>query len=95
MGENKYIVKFEGKGICAKGCKFAFKTSADGNDFEIVDPEIIGGCPGQCEVLAVTLNGMNLSRAVELFGGIQCGSKSTSCAREVVNAMAEQAFKLL
>lgn len=94
MGDSRYLVKFQGKGVCAKGCKFAFKTSANGDDLEIVDPEVIGGCPGQCKVLAMALNGMTVKDAVSKFGDITCGKKPTSCAQEVVHAIEEQANEL-
>lgn len=85
MGDNRYVVKFEGKKVCAVGVKFTLKQID--NDMIIKDLELVGGCQGQGKVLSALLNDTLVSEAIVKLDGIICGNKSTSCANEIVIAL--------
>jgi hypothetical protein len=95
MGDNRYTVKFEGKKICAVGCKFGLKKLSHTNGCSIVDFELIGGCQGQGKVLSAILNGADVVEMCEKFAGIKCGDKPTSCINEVMSAIANKVAEVI
>ena len=45
------------------------------------------GCPGNLLAIGKLVEGMEVSRVIELLEGIRCGNKKTSCADQLAQAL--------
>lgn len=49
--------------------------------------EVIGGCDGNLKGISSLVTGMEVNEVVKRLDGIRCGSKSTSCPDQLVQAL--------
>lgn len=81
-----YIYKPEGK-ICPR----KIKVTLNGDVVEDVDFE--GGCDGNLKALCRVVRGKTVSEIEELFTGIDCNGKGTSCSDQLAKAV-RKAYEL-
>ena len=75
--------------------KTVYKTAgvcADAIAVEVEDSVIrsvsfSGGCDGNLQGISRLVPGMEAKRVIELFEGIKCGRKSTSCPDQLAKAL--------
>ena len=77
MEEFEYIPK----GVCSR--KMVFKIE----DNNIVDFEVIGGCPGNLQGIRKLIKGMSIDEVIEKLEGTKCGMKPTSCPDQIALAL--------
>lgn len=75
------VYKYETEGVCA----IEIKVELDKNI--IKDVEFVGGCNGNLKAIRKVVQGMEIEKAKELFTGITCGMKKTSCTDQMVKAI--------
>ena len=71
------------RGVCSVSTTV---TLAD--DGTIEDVTVLGGCSGNLQGIARAAEGMTVERLHELFAGIRCGMKHTSCPDQLAQAVA-------
>lgn len=74
------------KGVCARKI-----------NFEIIDGKIhnvsfMGGCNGNLKAISKLVEGMDVTKVIEILKGNTCGAKNTSCADQLCLAI-EEALK--
>ena len=69
------------RGVCAR--KIVVHIEGD----TIQNVVFTGGCEGNLKALSAAVKGMSIQRAEELFSGITCGYKNTSCSDQMVQAL--------
>lgn len=77
------VYKYEPEGVCP----MEINVELDGDT--IKDVEFIGGCNGNLKAIRKMVQGMKIEKAKELFTGITCGRKNTSCTDQMVKAIIE------
>ena len=80
-GNDDLSTVFIPKGVCSKMIRFHVEDGA------LHDVVFTGGCPGNLEAIGRLVEGMAVSDVIDKLGGICCGSKSTSCADQLVKAV--------
>jgi uncharacterized protein (TIGR03905 family) len=81
---DELMPSFTPKGVCATRI-----------DFEIDDEGLVHnidfeqGCPGNTAGVAMLAEGRPATELVELFKGLSCGRKSTSCPDQLAQALTE------
>jgi len=70
-------------GVCSS--RFTFKIKDD----IIEELRIDDGCEGNLKGISLLLTGMNIDRVIEVFQGIECEEKSTSCPDQIACALRE------
>ncbi|MNT44682.1 TSCPD domain protein [compost metagenome] len=75
------VYKYETDGVCS----IEISVELDGDT--IKDVEFFGGCDGNLKAIRKVVQGMKIEKAKELFSGITCGRKNTSCADQMVKAI--------
>lgn len=70
---------FVPQGVCCK----KISVIIDPDTGLIKDLNLTGGCPGGHEVLRKILIGKKLHEVKDLFRGLKCGNRATSCADQV------------
>lgn len=76
-------ITIETNNVCAKTieCEYDEKT-------EIVhNVKFNGGCSGNTQAISRLVKGKKISEIVDLIGDIKCGSKNTSCAKELCKGL--------
>lgn len=58
-------------------------------DGVIEDVKFTGGCNGNLKGLSAIVKGKRAEEVIELFSGITCGYKSTSCPDQLAQALKE------
>jgi len=76
------VVKYTPTGTCSRSMEVEV-----GGDGIIRTVRVNGGCGGNNTGIAALLPGMDARRAIELFRGIRCGSKATSCPDQLSYAL--------
>lgn len=74
------------QGTCAQGISF----DIDENKV-VTDISFYGGCNGNLKALSVAVNGKTADEIYDLFHGITCGFKPTSCSDQLARAVMEAA----
>ncbi|MHC1718651.1 MAG: TIGR03905 family TSCPD domain-containing protein [Acidaminococcaceae bacterium] len=69
------------KGVCSS--EIAFEIHGD----VVFNVKFIGGCPGNLVAISRLVDGMPVSKAVELLKGVRCGAKTTSCSDQLALAL--------
>ena len=72
---------YETEGTCASHIKFDIK------DNRIYNLEFIGGCNGNLKAISKVCEGMTVDEIENLFSGITCGRKPTSCTDQLAKAV--------
>ena len=68
-------------------------TCSTSIDFDLQDGKLhavsfAGGCDGNLKALSLLVEGMNVDDLIKKLKGVRCGNKNTSCADQLVNAVA-------
>lgn len=71
-------------GTCSQQIDF----DIDENDV-VTNIEFYGGCNGNLKALSKAMDGKTADEIYELFNGITCGYKGTSCSDQLANAVKE------
>lgn len=77
---------YQPKGVCARQIHFSIE------DGELHQVHFDGGCPGNLSAIGKLLEGRDAKEASALLRGNLCGTKSTSCADQLAQAI-EQAIE--
>lgn len=73
--------KYKTKGTCSVLITF------DINEDIITNINFMGGCPGNLKALSKLLDGQTVSYIEEKLKGNMCGSRGTSCADQLAQAV--------
>jgi len=71
----------EAKGTCSQ----YIEVETDGDIIKSV--KFAGGCPGNLLAIGELVKGMTVADAIARMEGIKCGSKQTSCADQLAQAL--------
>ena len=72
------------KGVCSRQIHF------DIDDNGIVhNVSFMGGCNGNLKAIGKLVEGMKAEKVIEILEGNTCGSRSTSCADQLAQALKE------
>ena len=76
-------IRIKTEGVCSKtiDCKF------DDEDKTIIEVKFNGGCSGNTQAISQLIKGMKISEVIEKLGKIKCGSKNTSCGKELCKGL--------
>ncbi len=74
------------KGVCPKQISF----DLDGNILHNV--KFTGGCPGNLQALSRVVDGMTVEQLDQMFNGIDCAGKGTSCSDQLAR-LVRQAYE--
>lgn len=77
---------YQPKGVCARQIHFSIE------DGKLHQVHFDGGCPGNLSAIGKLLEGRDAKEASALLRGNLCGTKSTSCANQLAQAI-EQAIE--
>ena len=77
MEEFEYIPK----GVCSRKLMFKIENN------NIVDFDVIGGCPGNLQGIRKLIKGMSIDEVIEKLEGTKCGMKPTSCPDQIATAL--------
>ena len=77
---------YQPKGVCARQIHFSIE------DGKLHQVHFDGGCPGNPSAIGKLLEGRDAKEASALLRGNLCGTKSTSCADQLAQAI-EQAIE--
>lgn len=73
--------EFTPTGVCCR--KMVFEVEGD----TVANVVITGGCAGNLLGISQMLKGKNYQEVIDVFKGIRCGSKSTSCPDQIAVAL--------
>ena len=77
---------YQPKGVCARQIHFSIE------DGKLHQVHFDGGCPGNLSAIGKLLEGRDAKEASALLRGNLCGTKTTSCADQLAQAI-EQAIE--
>ena len=76
--------EYKTKGVCSRQIHF------DIDDNGIVhNVSFMGGCNGNLKAIGKLVEGMKAEKVIEILEGNTCGSRSTSCADQLAQALKE------
>lgn len=75
------------KGVCSHKINFEIQ-----NDL-VSNVKFDGGCPGNLEAISRLVEGMPVTKVVQLLKDVKCGSKPTSCSDQLAQALKEATKK--
>ncbi len=73
--------KFRTSGVCSRSVSF----DLEGDTVKNVSYE--GGCNGNLQAIARLVEGKNAKDVIDIFAGIRCGYKPTSCPDQLSKAL--------
>lgn len=76
--------EFITNGVCARKINFEL----DENN-KVHNVSFLGGCNGNLKAISKLVEGMEVSRVIEILEGNTCGMKTTSCADQLAKALKE------
>lgn len=53
----------------------------------VKDVSFLGGCNGNLKAISAVVKGMSVEKVNEVFSGITCGGRPTSCSDQMVKAI--------
>ena len=71
------------KGVCSHRIDFEIQDNLVSN------VKFDGGCPGNLEAISRLVEGMPVTKVVQLLKDVKCGSKPTSCSDQLAQALKE------
>lgn len=74
------------RGVCSRRISF----DLDGNVLHNV--QFQGGCPGNLQAISRAVDGMTVEQVENLFRGIDCGGRGTSCSDQLAT-LVRQAYE--
>ncbi len=81
--------EYRPRGVCSRNISF----DIDG-DHRITNISFVGGCNGNLKALSKAVDGKTAEEIAELFSGIDCAGKGTSCSDQLSRAVREAAEKI-
>ena len=76
--------EYKTKGVCSRQIHF------DIDDNGIVhNVSFMGGCNGNLKAIGKLVEGMKAEKVIKILEGNTCGSRSTSCADQLAQALKE------
>ncbi len=76
--------EYKTKGVCSRQIHF------DIDDDGIVhNVSFMGGCNGNLKAIGKLVEGMKAEKVIKILEGNTCGSRSTSCADQLAQALKE------
>ncbi len=72
---------YKTRGVCARQIDFELEDGA------LREVRFTGGCDGNLRAISKLIDGMPADEVVELLEGNTCGTKPTSCADQLVQAI--------
>ena len=76
--------EYKTKGVCSRRIHF------DIDDNGIVhNVSFMGGCNGNLKAIGKLVEGMKAEKVIKILEGNTCGSRSTSCADQLAQALKE------
>lgn len=79
------VPSYNPKGVCS--VEINFEIDDEGL---IHDLNFIKGCSGNAKGIAKLAEGRSAQEIIELFKGITCGNKSTSCPDQLAQALTQE-----
>lgn len=73
------------KGVCSQEMRFEIENDV------IRNVVIVGGCAGNLLGISRMLKDKKISEVIEVFQGVRCGAKPTSCPDQISQALASYA----
>ena len=77
------MYSYRTRGVCSR----EIHVDLDGDKVSHVD--FVGGCPGNLQAISKLVEGMKVDDVVKTLEGNTCGSKPTSCADQLAQALKE------
>ena len=74
---------YKTKGVCSREISFDLK------DGVVTNINFVGGCPGNLKMISKILDGWKIEDIINMCKGNLCGSRTTSCADQLANALEE------
>lgn len=78
---------YKTKGVCPSDITFEMK------DGVVSNVSFYGGCNGNLKAISKAVEGKTADEVYDLFNGITCGYKSTSCSDQLAHAVKQAAEK--
>lgn len=83
-------ITYKTTGVCSQYIKITIDETEDNKERNIIKSVIfMGGCPGNATGIAKAIEGSQVGIVADLFKGIKCGSKDTSCPDQLSKALEE------
>ena len=76
--------EYKTKGVCSRQIHF----DIDDNGF-VHNVSFLGGCNGNLKAIGKLVEGMKAEKVIEILEGNTCGSRPTSCAAQLAQALKE------
>ena len=74
---------YQTKGVCATDISF------DLNNDKVTNVAFTNGCNGNLKAIGKLVEGMKAEKVIEILEGNTCGSRPTSCADQLAQALKE------
>lgn len=84
MGDTMEEFIYKPQGVCSREMRFIMDKDI------IKDLKIIGGCAGNLLGISMMIKGRHIHEILDIFTGIKCGNKATSCPDQI--SLALQAY---
>ena len=78
---------FPTKGVCAQEIQLEIQNGI------ITQLQVVGGCHGNCQGLALLAVGSNAKEITQKLAGVRCGYKKTSCPDQISKAIQQYLTK--
>lgn len=75
------------EGVCSSAISFDVREGC------LFNVHFEDGCPGNLQAIQVLVEGMKVEDVIMRLRGIECGSKGTSCADQLVKALEQKLGK--
>jgi uncharacterized protein (TIGR03905 family) len=76
--------EYKTKGVCSRQIHF----DIDDNGY-VHNVSFLGGCNGNLKAIGKLVEGMKAEKVIEILEGNTCGSRPTSCADQLAQALKE------
>lgn len=76
--------EYKTKGVCSRQIHF----DIDENGY-VHNVSFLGGCNGNLKAIGKLVEGMKAEKVIEILEGNTCGSRPTSCADQLAQALKE------
>ena len=76
--------EYKTKGVCSRQLHF----DIDDNGY-VHNVSFLGGCNGNLKAIGKLVEGMKAEKVIEILEGNTCGSRPTSCADQLAQALKE------
>ena len=84
---DKLVIELEKNAIVTQKVVNNVVNSIDDENETIIEVKFNGGCSGNTQAISQLIKGMKISEVIEKLGKIKCGSKNTSCGKELCKGL--------